>query len=79
LYGQVKVKRRFGRLHRALILSGNEVKGKILRPTMTQSFRLLANPTWEGFPENDTIDINDMLAKIKQDVSITENAVLKFK
>jgi hypothetical protein len=66
---KVRVKRRFGRFHRVVLFSSNEVKGKLLKPAFEQSFRLRAKPIWEGVPENDTLDINDMLGKIKQDVS----------
>ncbi|KAH6856921.1 hypothetical protein B0I37DRAFT_368797 [Chaetomium sp. MPI-CAGE-AT-0009] len=66
---QVRVKRRFGRFHRLMILSGNEVKGKLLKPSCEQGFRLRASPNWDGVPTCDTPDINAMLSQIKQDVS----------
>jgi len=64
---QVRVKKRFGRFRRVLILSGNEVKGKLMKPLYEQSFRLRAEPSWHGVPESDTPDINALLSQIKQE------------
>ncbi|KAF2498534.1 hypothetical protein BU16DRAFT_615564 [Lophium mytilinum] len=64
---QVRVKKRFGRFHRVVILSGNEVKGKLINPLYDQVFRLRGEPSWEGVPESDTDDINSLLGQIKQD------------
>ncbi|KAL9024280.1 MAG: hypothetical protein Q9196_006629 [Gyalolechia fulgens] len=62
---QVRVKKRYGRLHRVLLLSGNEVKGKILKPPFAQQFRLHAEPVEDGIPDHDTPDINAELNRIK--------------
>jgi len=66
---QVRVKKRFGRFHRLMLLSGNEVKGKLLSPSCEQGFRLRASPNWAGVPTSDTPDINKLLGKIKEEVS----------
>ncbi|EED21475.1 hypothetical protein TSTA_087080 [Talaromyces stipitatus ATCC 10500] len=43
---QVRVKRRYGRVHRLLVLSGNEVKGKFLKPVYTVNFTLRPPSDW---------------------------------
>ncbi|KAF2805956.1 uncharacterized protein BDZ99DRAFT_466262 [Mytilinidion resinicola] len=63
----VRVKKRFGRFHRVMVLSGNEVKGKLMKPVFEQNFRLRAEPSWDGVPESDTPDINALLGQIKQE------------
>ena len=65
---QVRVKKRFGRLHRIIVLSGNELKGKLLKPSCEYSFQLVAEPDWIGIPVNDTPNINALLSKAKHDV-----------
>jgi hypothetical protein len=64
------VKKRFGRFHRVMILSSNEVKGKLLKP-LHEHFRLIAKPDWAGVPEEDTPDVNALLNQIKKDVRYT--------
>jgi hypothetical protein len=58
---KVRVKKRFGRFHRILVLSSNDVKGNIVRPPFEQYFRLRAEANPEGIPKGDTHDINGLL------------------
>jgi hypothetical protein len=53
-----------------MILSSNEVKGKLLKP-LHEHFRLIAKPDWAGVPEEDTPDVNALLNQIKKDVRYT--------
>ncbi|KAF1809508.1 hypothetical protein P152DRAFT_159314 [Eremomyces bilateralis CBS 781.70] len=43
---QVRVKRRYGRLHRLLLLSSNDVKGAFLKPEFRTQFTIRPNLTW---------------------------------
>jgi hypothetical protein len=43
---QIRVKRRYGRLHRLLILSGNEVKARFLKPPFEREFHVQPTSKW---------------------------------
>ncbi|PKX90611.1 uncharacterized protein P174DRAFT_506265 [Aspergillus novofumigatus IBT 16806] len=64
---QVRVKKRLSRLHRLVLLSSNEVKGKYLRPVYTESFRFRVPALREMIPQCDTADISATLNQIKKD------------
>jgi len=42
-----------------------------MKPLYEQSFRLRAEPNWDGVPKNNTPNINALLNQIKQDVRYT--------
>ncbi|KAK1751200.1 hypothetical protein QBC47DRAFT_392424 [Echria macrotheca] len=64
---EVRVRKRFGRFQRLIRLSGNQVKGKLLKPSCQQGFTLRAIPNRKGVPTDDTPDINALLNSIKNE------------
>ena len=81
-HAKVRVKQRYGRVHRLCRFSTNPLKAQLLKPTYTQRFRIkvatsppprtdsgAASPAPLALPLNDTADIDTILDAIKEAVS----------
>ncbi|KAL3447636.1 hypothetical protein BJX65DRAFT_276505 [Aspergillus insuetus] len=64
---QVRVKKRLSRLQRLALLTSNEVRGRYLRPVYIEDFSLRVPPLDDMIPKGDTVDISEMLSRIKND------------
>jgi len=67
---QVRVKRRYGRMHRLLLLSSNRVKGSTLKPEHREMFNIRVPRDFvdgKDIPQNDTADITAILEQVKKD------------
>ncbi|KAL2797368.1 hypothetical protein BJX66DRAFT_297695 [Aspergillus keveii] len=64
---QVRVKKRLSRLQRLALFTSNEVRGRYLRPVYIEVFSLRVPPLDDMIPKEDTVDISDMLGRIKKD------------
>ncbi|KAJ0421472.1 hypothetical protein BJY00DRAFT_312077 [Aspergillus carlsbadensis] len=64
---QIRVKKRLSRLQRLALCTSNEVRGRYLRPVYIEDFRLRVPPLEDMIPKEDTVDISDMLSRIKKD------------
>jgi len=67
---KVRVKRRYGRTHRHILLSGDKVKGRILKPTYKETFHVKPDTSifdLDKIPKDDTYNITALLAEILYD------------
>jgi hypothetical protein len=68
---KIRAKKRLSRLQRLARSTRNQVRGKYLRPVYLEDFCLRVPPLEDMIPKEDTVDISDMLSRIKKDVSAT--------
>ncbi|KAE8444794.1 hypothetical protein EG329_014254 [Mollisiaceae sp. DMI_Dod_QoI] len=61
----VRVKRRYGRLHRLMVLSFNDMKSSFLKPTLVRDFSLKGYMFYHQIPLRDTYNIAATLDEIK--------------
>ncbi|KAL3485032.1 hypothetical protein BJX62DRAFT_243363 [Aspergillus germanicus] len=64
---QIRVKKRLSRLQRLALFTSNEVRGRYLSPVYIEDFCLRVPPLDDMIPKDDTVDISDMLGRIKKD------------
>ena len=77
---KIRIKKRYGRLHRLFLFSSNQVKGSTLRPTYSEEFHLRIDPESPGglggpgstngaaIPLQDTEDVTAILDDVKEKV-----------
>jgi len=88
IMSKIRIKKRYGRLHRLFLFSSNQVKGSTLRPTYSEEFHLRIDPESPGglggpgstngaaIPLQDTEDVTAILDDVKEKVyNITQFAI----